>query len=157
MAQPDFLLDIQSIKGETKDHEIPQGIEIKGFSYSMVSPSDPVSHRGTGAVRVADISVRKQVDASSPALLAACMRNQKLNQAVLTCRKAGGEQEPYFEILMEDARIRSVTARADGGPIVEEIVAIGFSKITWTYAEQSKEGRLVGGRSTTYSIASNTG
>lgn len=155
MAQADFILDIQSIRGETKNEEIPQGIEIKGFSYSVVSPSDPISHQATGAVRVADLSVRKVVDASSPALLSACLRNLKLAKAVLTCRKAGGEQEPYYEILLEDARIRSVTARADGSPIVEEIVSLGFSKITWTYSEQSKDGNLLGGRSATYSVATN--
>src|SRR5688572_15006916 len=141
MAQADFILDIQTIRGETKNEEIPQGIEIKGFSYSMVSPSAPITQRTTGAVRVTELSVRKALDASSPALLTACMQNKTLAEATLTARKAGGDQQPYFQVVLTDARVRSVTARADG-PIVEEIVALGYSKIEWRYSEQAKGGQL---------------
>jgi len=144
MAKSDFILDIQTIRGETKNEEIPQGIEIKGFSFSLVAPT--ALNRRTGAVRLSDLSVRKMVDASSTALMQACLQNKNLAQATLICHKAGGDQEPYFEIILENARIQSVTTRADG-PLVEEIVGIGFGSIEWRYSEQSKDGRLLGGRS----------
>jgi type VI secretion system secreted protein Hcp len=149
MAQADFILDIQTIRGETKNEEIPQGIEVKGFSFSIVAPAS--LNRRTGATRLSNVSVRKVVDASSTALMQACLQNKAIAEAVLICHKAGGKQEPYFEIIMEDARIQSVTTRADG-PVVEEIVAIGFGSIEWRYSEQSKDGRLLGGNSVVYHI-----
>ena len=45
------------------------------------------------------------------------------------------------------SRVRSVTQKgtATGSTMLEETVAFGFKRITWTHSEQGSQGSLLGG------------
>lgn len=58
-AASDYLLQLDPVKGESKDAAAPQTIEVQSFSWGVSNPSSSVKGSGAGAgkVNVQDLSV----------------------------------------------------------------------------------------------------
>jgi type VI secretion system secreted protein Hcp len=145
----DAFLKIDTIDGESQDSKHSKEIQLLSFSFGADQPgsSSMGGGAGTGKVNMHDLSVLKQVDKASPKLLVACATGQHISSAVLTARKAGGDQQDYMIVTLSDVIVSSVQASghaggADGAP--SEQVSLNFSKINFEYKEQGADGSLKG-------------
>ena len=87
----------------------------------------------------------------------ACAAGTHFGNALLTVRKAGGEQEEYLTIAMEKVLVSSVSTGGSGGEDrLTENVTLNFAKVHTTYKTQEDVGSLAGGIEFVWNIEANT-
>ena len=145
----DAFLKIDGIEGESPDSKHSKEIQLLSFNYGAHQPAsaDVGGGSGVGKVNMRDLQVVKHVDKASPRLLVACCTGQHIKSAVLTARKAGGDQQDYMVVTLSDVIVSSVDGSgqpqgSDGLPT--EQVSLNFSKINFEYTEQGSDGSLKG-------------
>jgi type VI secretion system secreted protein Hcp len=145
----DAFLKIDGIEGESPDSKHGKEIQLLSFSFGADQPASSSLGGGSGAgkVNMHDLSIVKQVDKASPKLFVACCTGQHIKSAVLTSRKAGGDQQDYMIVTLSDIIVSHVTtagqaAGTDGLP--NEQVSLNFSKVNFEYKEQGADGTLKG-------------
>ena len=75
----------------------------------------------------------------------ACATGQHIPKAVLTCRKAGGEQQEYMIVTMSDLLVSSYQTGGSQGDLVPvDQISMNFSKIEMEYKPQTEKGALGG-------------
>jgi len=84
----------------------------------------------------------KYIDSSSPKLMLSCCDGAHFANAVITVRKAGGENPvEYLKIKMQEVLITSVSTGGSGGDDrLTENVGLNFAKVTVEYVPQSDKG-----------------
>jgi len=148
MALVDYFLKIDGMQGESTDSKHKNEIELESFSWGASQPAAAaqLSGRGAGKVSMEDFHVVKRVDKASPKLMLACASGEHVKSAVLTCRKAGKEQQEYLKITLSDVLVSSYRASGSAGSDVVpmEEVSLNFSKVEFEYKEQKPDGTLGG-------------
>jgi type VI secretion system secreted protein Hcp len=93
MAQADYFLLIDGIKGETQDKvmALKGAIDVDSWSWGEVQPTCGEAGSGQGAGKVCgqDFNFVMRVNKAAPSLLLACANGQHFDKAELVCRKAG--------------------------------------------------------------------
>jgi type VI secretion system secreted protein Hcp len=148
VAIGDFFLKLDGIEGESQDKKHKGEIDITSFSVG-VSQGGTFSTGGGGGAGKADfqdIHFTKVHDKSSPKLLAASSSGQHISKAVLTCRKAGGEQEEYLKLEFGDVLISGFQfgASSGGDSTIMDQFSLNYGKIIHEYKEQTAKGSLGG-------------
>ena len=123
MAAPaiaaDIFLQIDGITGESQDSQYKGTIEISSFALSA-SQSGASTATGAGAGKgVTSLTVVKQVDGTSAALLQHCAKGTHFDKVFLYVRKAGGA--PAVEYLMTDVLISSIQTSSNGAQPTETV------------------------------------
>jgi type VI secretion system secreted protein Hcp len=148
MSAADFFLKIDEIEGESKDDKLKNQLQLKSWSWGETnSASQPWGGGGgTGKVSMQDFHFVITVGKHSPKLMEACATGKHVGNAVLTCRKAGGEQEDFLIYKFYDLLISSYqTGGSDGsGELPVDQCSFGFSKIEYEYKEQTEKGTTSG-------------
>ena len=137
-AATDYLLEIDGIKGESKDTKRRGAIEIESFSWGMTN-APATSGGGSGKISVHDISVVTSLSKASPQLLAACAGGTNILSATLYVRDTGSTNREYYQIKLDNVQVSSLklsSAPAAAGDRPTEEVAFYFSKLTATYTEE---------------------
>ena len=116
-----MFLTLDGVKGESKDKTHTQDIDILSWSWGMSNSGS--AHQGGGAgsgkVNVQDVSVTKYIDSSSPKLMLSCCDGAHFATALLTVRKAGGENPvEYVKIKMQEVLSPSVPTEAPAATTV---------------------------------------
>jgi type VI secretion system secreted protein Hcp len=159
MASVDYFLKIDGVEAESGDDKHKGEIEVESFSWGEVQSGSAGRGGGAGAGKVQpqDFSFVKKLDKSSPVLLIGCAIGQHYKTAVLTARKAGGGQQDYLKITMEDVLISSyqVGGSAHGDVVPTDQVSLNFAKLEMTYKEQKADGSLSGEVKQKYDFAAN--
>jgi type VI secretion system secreted protein Hcp len=142
MAGDMFLL-LDGIKGESMDDKHKGEIDIESFSWGLAQTGS--GHRGggsgTGKVDIADISIMKKVDKSSPTLQLACANGKHITKGKLTVRKAGENPLEYFTVDLESILVSSYQiSGSNGGDVPTESIALNFVKVKTEYWTQSDKG-----------------
>ena len=142
----DYFLKIDTIDGESHDSKHKSEIDLESWSWGATQPGAHAAGGGGGAGKVAmqDFHFTMKVNKSSPKLMLACANGQHIPKAVLTCRKAGKEQQEYMKVTMTDLLVSSYQA---GGAASSEVlpvdqISLNFAKIEIEYKEQQKDGTL---------------
>ena len=106
----DMFLKLDGIKGESKDGKHKEEIDIQSFSFGMSQVGNFGSGGGGGAGKVSfeNIHFVKNADLSTPSLMQYCASGKHIASAMLTVRKAGGEQEEYYKMKFTDLLVASV-------------------------------------------------
>jgi type VI secretion system secreted protein Hcp len=131
----DMFLKLTGIDGESKDAKHKDEIEIESFSWGIQPPPDD------NKLAVGDFNFAKRVDKSSPILMLSCATGKHINEAVLTCRKAGEKQLEFLVIKMTDVLISSYQTGGSAGDIVPtDSFSLNFEKIEQTYVPQREDG-----------------
>lgn len=148
MAQVDYFLKIEGIQGESQDDKHKNEIHVDSWSFGE-SNAGTFSHAGgggAGRVQMQDFHFVKRVDKAGPKLFLACAQGEHIKSAVLTCRKAGKEQQEYLKITLSDVLVSSYrTTGSNGGDIVPiEEISLNFAKIEYEYKEQKADGSMAG-------------
>jgi type VI secretion system secreted protein Hcp len=149
MAHEDFFLKLETerggvLKGESQDGEHKDEIDVISWSWSMSAPTSAAGVRH-GRASPQPLVIRKRTDLSSPTLMGAVSRNDRVTNAVLTARRAGdtGGQQTFLVITLRDAFITSFEVEAEGGALRSgaiERLKIGFHQISVDYTLQGEDG-----------------
>jgi type VI secretion system secreted protein Hcp len=168
MATHDHFLKLDGIDGESQDSKMKNNIDVLSFSFHALQGGTSAVGGGGGKGRVAlgDVVISKGLDKASPALFQYCCSGQPITKAVLTSRKAGKDQQPYYVVTMTDVLVSShQTGNASGkpvsaGPVIPgrstvvplltddwlatETITLNYSTISIAYSEQSADGSTKG-------------
>lgn len=144
-ASIDYFLKIDGIEGESMDSKHGKEILILGFNWGESQPvSIPfVSGGGSGKVSMQDLTFTMYACKASPKLFLACAKGEHIKEATLTARKAGGEQEDFYSIKLEEVLVSSYnTGGGAGNSLPIDTVTLAFAKITYQYRPQKDKGSL---------------
>jgi type VI secretion system secreted protein Hcp len=159
MATVDYFLKIKGIEGEANDAKHPNEIELESWSFGESNSGTHAGGSGGGAgkVQMQDFHFVMKVNKASPKLFLACANGEHIPDAVLTCRKAGKEQQEFLKYKFYDLLISSYnTGGSSAGDVVPtEQISFNFSKIEIEYAAQEKDGTLDGAIKAGYDLKKN--
>jgi type VI secretion system secreted protein Hcp len=159
MAQVDYFLKIAGVDAESTDDKHKGEIELESFSWGQTNSGTAGHGGGAGAGKVVaqDLHIVKKLDKSSPTLMIACSTGQHFKSAILTTRKAGGGQQDYFKVTLEDVLVTSyqIGGSAAGDIVPLEQVSLNFAKLEMAYKEQKADGSLGGEVKQKYDYAAN--
>jgi type VI secretion system secreted protein Hcp len=148
MGAVDYFLKLGEIKGESKDKKHPDEIDLLSWSWgaSQTGTSAAGGGAGAGKVSMQDFNFVMQVNKATPKLILACASGEHIPQAVLTCRKAGGEQEEFLKYTFSDVLVSSYQTGGSGGSdiVPTEQVSLNYTKMEVEYKEQTEKGTLKG-------------
>jgi type VI secretion system secreted protein Hcp len=107
MAQVDYFLVFDGIKGGSEDDKHKGEIELLSFDLTMEQESVGSSGTGSGAGKAKfwDFSWSAHVDVAYPPLMGSLATGKHIKSAVFTARQAGGSQQEYFTIKFTDVLI----------------------------------------------------
>src|SRR5688572_18436432 len=99
MAAADYFLKIDGIEGESQDAKHKAEIDLESWSWGETQSGSHATGGGGGAGKVSmqDFHFVMRVNKASPKLLLACASGQHIPSAILTCRKAGGDQQEFVK------------------------------------------------------------
>ncbi len=142
----DYLLEIDGIKGESSDSKHKGTIEIDSFSWGATNSGSHASGGGGGSGKVSfqDLHFTTSVNKASPLLMLSCATGKHIKKAVLFVRKAGGDQQDYYKVTMEDLLVSSYQSggHAGGNAIPTDQFSLNFTKIEFAYKPQMADGSL---------------
>src|SRR5262249_20296840 len=100
MAAVDYFLKIDGIDGESQDHKHKGEIDLLSWSWGEHQSGTHGAGGGGGAGKVSmgDFHFVMHINKASPKLMLACADGEHIRKAVLTCRKAGTEQQEFLKI-----------------------------------------------------------
>jgi type VI secretion system secreted protein Hcp len=147
VSQSDYFLKLEGVEGETSDQKHRGEIEIESWSWGETQSSGTAGHGGgggVGKVQPQDFHFVKRIDKASPVLMIGCATGQHFKSAVLTGRKAGGAQQEYLKITMEECLISSyqIGGAAHSDVVPTDQVSLNFAKLELSYKEQKPDGSL---------------
>jgi type VI secretion system secreted protein Hcp len=160
MAVDMFMNMGDKIKGESQDAAQSKANDMDVLAWSWGLSQSGTTHMGSGGgggkVNVQDLSFTKYIDSASPAIAQACCLGTHIPKCVLLVRKAGGKQQKYLEITMEEVIVASVGHGGSGGQDrLTENVALNFGKVTYEYFKQDKDGATKSAGVLKYDISKN--
>jgi type VI secretion system secreted protein Hcp len=145
MAAVDYYLKVDSIPGESTDDKHKSEIDVESWSWGATQSGKASFGGGGGAGKVSmqDFHFVMRVNKASPKLMLACATGEHIKQAILTCRKAGGEQQEYMKVTMSDILVSSYqTGGSAGDTIPVDQIALNFAKLEFEYKPQKADGTL---------------
>lgn len=149
MAQVDYFLKFDGIKGESADAKHKDEIDIEAWSWGETNAARPAGGGGGGAGKVAmqDFHFVMRMNRASVSLMRACAVGEHIKEATLTARKAGKDQAEFLVIKMNDVLISSYqTGGSEGaGAVPTDQVSFNFAKIDVMYKPQKADGSLDAG------------
>lgn len=157
MAQTDYYLKIDTIEGESDAKGFEKQMQIESFSFGATNSGSAVQGTGLGAGKVSlqDFHFVVQNGKASPQLFLACAKGNHIPQAILTCRKAGGDGNPYtyLKVTFGDIVISSFQTGGSGGQILPmEQISFNFTNVTFEYFQQKPDGTVALTNTTSYDI-----
>ena len=146
MAQADYFLKLDGIKGESKDSKHKGEIQIESFSLGAHNSGTAGVGGGHGAGKVVlqDLTCTHKMDIASPSLFLHCCNGKHIKEGTLVARKAGETQLEYLKIKMTDILISSVQDAGHAGSETHENFTMNFAKIEIEYHEQNEKGASAG-------------
>src|SRR6266567_1568696 len=147
MAATDYFLKIDGIPGESKADKHQDEIDLQSFSWGASQSGTFAEGGGGGAGKVSmhDFSFTMGTNKASPKIMLACARGDHIPKAILTCRKAGKDQQEFMKVTMSDIMVSSFQTGGHGGDVIpSESISLNFAKIEFEYKEQQKTGALGG-------------
>ena len=146
MAAVDYFLKIDGIQGESRDDRHKDEIDIESFSWGETQSGTFAvgGGGGSGKISMQDFHFTMPVNKASPALFLACAQGDHIKNAILTCRKAGRDQQEFMKVTMNDVLVSSFQIGGAGGVVPTDQISLNFVKIEVEYQEQDATGKLVG-------------
>jgi type VI secretion system secreted protein Hcp len=149
----DFFLKLDGLDGETVTPGHTGEINILSWNWGATQGYTAYG-KGGALVSVSDISFTAKVSKASTQLLRRLCDHLVIKTGVLTCRKAGKDQQEYLVINLESIMVSSY--RVTGGSGADEIptdsFSLNFAKIDIVYKMQKSEGNLGGANTYAYMV-----
>jgi len=158
MAVVDYFLKIDGIEGEAQDKTHKNEVQLESWSFGETNGGTAASGGGGGAGKVSmgDFHFVMRANKATPKLFLACANGEHIKKAVLTCRKAGKDQQEYLKWTFSDLLVSSYqtggSASSDVVPLDQ--ISINFTEAQVDYKEQKADGTLGGAVTTKYNVKS---
>ena len=158
MAVVDYFLKIEGIDGEAQDKTHKNEVQLESWSFGETNAGTAQSGLGMGAgkVQMGDFHFVMRSNKASPKLFLACASGEHIKKAVLTCRKAGKDQQEYLKWTFTELLVSSYqtggSASSDVVPLDQ--ISINFTEAQIDYKEQKADGTLGGAVTTKYNVKS---
>ena len=149
MASADYYLKIDTIESETEAIGFEKQMQIESWSFGANNSGSAAQGTGMGVGRVSlqDFHYVIQSGKASPQLFLACAKGNHIPNAVLSCRKTGGDGKPftYTKITFGDIVISSFNSGGSNGSNIlpMEQISFNYTKITFEYFQQKADGSVV--------------
>jgi type VI secretion system secreted protein Hcp len=152
MAAVDYFLKIDGIEGESQDKTHPKEIQLSSWAWGESNQGSMGAGGGGGSGKVAmqDFHFTMGVNKATPMLFLACATGDHIKSAILTCRKAGKDQQEFLKYSFFDVFISSYQTGGSEG--ASEQCSFNFSKIQVDYKEQKIDGTLAGALTKSYDM-----
>jgi type VI secretion system secreted protein Hcp len=154
----DLMLEIEGVEGETKDKQLPKGIEISGYGLSGEHPHSASAGTGhaTGQVHLGELHVQKTMDKSSPVLFKYMNEGKHFTKVTLHCRKAvpGSGQQDFYTITLNEVFVTAYSENGGGGSdhLPNESWSFSYTKIKKEYKPQKEDGSLGASSPVSYDV-----
>lgn len=155
----DMFIKIGDIKGEAQDKKHADEIDVLAWSWGAAQSGTTHLGAGSGSGKVAvqDLTITKYVDKSTPNLLDRLFTGKHIDSALLSIRKAGGEQQDFLKIKMTNVIVTSLSTGGSGADDrFTETIVLNFGKVSVDYCTQKKDGTLDAAINFAYDISTNT-
>lgn len=148
MAVVDYFLKLEGIDGESEDKTHSKEIHIESWSFGE-QQSGTMAHGGgggAGKVQMHDFHFVMKTNAASPKLFLACASGEHIKKAVLTCRKAGKDQQEYLKWTFTELLVSSYQTGGSGSSDVLPLdqISLNFAQVEIAYKAQKADGTLAG-------------
>ena len=156
MAEADYYLKVDTIEGEAEAKGFEKQMQIESWSFGATNSgsSSLGTGMGTGKVSMQDFHFVIQNGKASVQLFLATCKGNHIPQAILSCRKTGGDGSPYtyYKVTFGDLVLSSFqTGGSNGsGALPMEQVSFNFTKITHEYFQQKADGTVALTNTVTY-------
>lgn len=152
MAAVDYFLKIDGIEGESQDKSHKNEIQLQSWSWGETNAGSMSfgGGGGSGKVSMQDFHFVMSANKATPKLVLACASGEHIKSAILTCRKAGKEQQEFLKYTFTDILISSYQTSGSDSPV--EQVSFNFTKIQVDYKEQKADGTLAGALTKWYDL-----
>jgi type VI secretion system secreted protein Hcp len=148
MAAVDYFLKLDGIEGESHDSKHKNEIDVQSWSWGESQTGTHAGGGGGGAGKVSmqDFHFVMQNNKASPKLMLACASGEHIKKGVLTCRKAGKDQQEFLKVSMTDVLVSSFQTGGSGSSdiVPTDQISLNFAKIEFEYKEQKADGTLGG-------------
>lgn len=158
MAQVDYFLKLKGIDGEAHDAKHKNEIDLESWSWGETQSGTGHAGGGHGAGKVVmqDFHFVMRVNKASPKLFLACASGEHIGEGLLTCRRAGTEQQEYLQIKFTDLMVSSFQTGGSAGDVVPtDQISLNFAKIEFEYKEQKADGTLGGSTKAGWNLKEN--
>ena len=159
MAAVDYFLKIHGVEGESTDHKHKGQIDVESWSWGETQTGTHHAGGGGGAGKVSmqDFHFVMKMSKATPRLMLACASGEHLQDALLICRKAGGNQEEFLHIKMTDVLVSSYQTGGSGHSdiVPTDQISLNFAKIEVDYKPQSDKGTLLGSVKSGWDVKAN--
>jgi type VI secretion system secreted protein Hcp len=161
MAAVDYFLKIDGIQGESQDHAHKNEIQLESWSFGASQGGTFAFGGGGGAgkVQMQDFHFVMKSNKASSKLFLACATGDHIKNAILTCRKAGKEQQEFLKWTFHDLLVSSfqTSGSGSGDVLPMDQISFNFSKVESEYKEQKADGTLMGPIKTWYDLKQTKG
>ena len=155
----DMFLDLGPVKGESRDKEYADKIDILAWSWgvSNAGSAHVGGGIGSGKANFQDISISKYIDLSSSDMLKSVSLGTHFPEAKIVVRKSGGDKKlEYYTINLKEVMVTSYQTGGSGGEDrLTESVTLTFAQVDVKYQAQTKDGTKGLDTTFAYNIAEN--
>jgi type VI secretion system secreted protein Hcp len=133
-AATNTFLHLNGIQGESNVEGFANDIEVFDWTWG--------ASRASGAAKAStqEITLKKFVDRSSPALLQKLYSGQAVADGSLSTRKAGEQPFVFLKFCFTNLRVTSVELAGPGDEGVQETVSFSFGSFVEKYTQQDETG-----------------
>jgi type VI secretion system secreted protein Hcp len=141
----DIFLKLDGIDGESQDDKHKDEIELSSFSFGS---SNFVSRAiggggGSGKATFQDFHFVMNTNKASPQIFLSCVSGKHIDSAVLSVRKAGGDQQDYLHYKLSDVLVSSFqTGGLTTAAGSTDQFSLNFAKVETDYTPQDSTGKL---------------
>ncbi len=144
-APSSYYLELSGIKGESTANKDSNAIDVDYFAFGDEASTNRLGAGGAGAGRVHfdDLTIKKDIDSSSPQLFEDSASGQHIQKAVLIAVKdEGASQQEYLKITLSNVVVSSyqVESQQPAGDGEVETVTLEFQQINYQYEAQNADG-----------------
>jgi len=161
MAAVDFFLKIDGIDGESQDKTFKNAIDLESWSFGATN-SGSMGHAGggggSGKVKFEDFHFTMRSNKASPKLMLACASGEHIKKAVLTCRKAGKDQQVFLKYTFSDCIVSSFQqgGGSSGEILPTDSISLNYGKIEKEYKAQKPDGTMDGAITAGWNLVQNS-
>ena len=141
----DSFLKIGDVKGECKDFEFKEWIEVLSWSWgaSQLGTAGHGTGMGASKVNLQDFHFTMHFCGASPELFLSCASGHHYPDATLVMRKPTGKeggQAKFLEFKFKDVMVSSYQTGGAGEGLPVESLSLNFTSVTQEYFTQDEKG-----------------
>lgn len=145
MADSDFYLQIDGVEGECDATGFEKQMQIQSWSFGATNAGSASlgTGLGSGKASMQDFHFVIENGKASPQLFLHTCKGTHIPKAVLTCRKSGGDGNPYayYKVTFENLALSSFQTGASSTLPMEQ-TSFNFTKITLEFYQQKQDGTV---------------